>query len=333
MVVLKPDSILEWFTTLNGVWRDYNIVHIQYPMEGWGTSPLPGLVPGLVKLFRFQEDVRLITTLHEWASMHALRKASVLPLLTSSTAITFSNLTELAAFSRFMLRAMRFGNDPLLLTIPISTGVEVPYVRAEAVIRKRQSLFHWNDCNADMLIGYFGFLYDSKQPEHMLRAVKALHDNGINARLVLAGDFPRDHQRDKCEFLRVIELLDLQNYVVPLGYVADTLEVALTMAACDVALLLFSDGLSARRSSFWWLYELGVPIVTTEPRNLLETAEQIASPLVDVVPRSACPADIAEKVLQKRQRQFLVPVKRELLGRRWDSIGAAHLDLYGLVCY
>nr|MDQ3023672.1 hypothetical protein [bacterium] len=50
---------------------DFDIVHIQYPAKGYGTSLGPGFIPQ--NLSGMKSRSRLCVTLHEWTTSHPLR--------------------------------------------------------------------------------------------------------------------------------------------------------------------------------------------------------------------------------------------------------------------
>ena len=46
LVLLRPGSLQEWRSNFTKIFERSDLVHIEYPYEGWGTSPVPGLYPG-----------------------------------------------------------------------------------------------------------------------------------------------------------------------------------------------------------------------------------------------------------------------------------------------
>src|SRR5438128_3835539 len=84
--------IREWVRLIRQTRAD--ILHVQYPSEGWGTSIAPGVVPAIAR----RAGCRLVVTLHEWSLMHPLRKLSVAPLLRAADAIVFVSPKEADEF-------------------------------------------------------------------------------------------------------------------------------------------------------------------------------------------------------------------------------------------
>lgn len=328
LIPFRPRSVAEWIKGFADVLRDYDLVHIEYPFEGWGTSIAPGVCPGLLSLIHPYRKTKLVTTLHEWRIMHPLRKASILPLVLRSHGTLFVSNREHEAFRSGPCYRLR-SRKPLTDVIPLGVIVNVPALSTEELLDTRHQLLNWKGFSVDLLLGYFGFVYAAKQPDKMLYALKALLDQGTRARLVLAGDFMADHVEEKQEFIRKIRDLGLENHALFLGFIEDEAELARVLCACNAVLLLFSDGVSARRTSFWTVLELGVPVVTTNPpfedefRDLLRPEDMENVEFVNV---DATPNDVATVV--RRFEEFRLPEQRRDLSPSWESMAAEHLDFY-----
>ena len=48
---LHSRSLFRWLGALKRAFSQNQVVHLQYPLEAWGTSVWPGLLPGLFRLF------------------------------------------------------------------------------------------------------------------------------------------------------------------------------------------------------------------------------------------------------------------------------------------
>jgi glycosyltransferase involved in cell wall biosynthesis len=326
LLQFRPKSNREWLFDYAKAIRNYDLAHLQYPAEGWGTSPLPGLVPGFVRK-TLQRRTKLVCTFHEWRSMHPLRKASVIPLATASDGIIFVSRQEKEAFAFELPYRIRF-QKPEIRVIPIGVNLKIPVCDRAEIRSRRDGLVDWNGVPADFLIGYFGFIYAGKQPYKLLQTTKALHNMGLKARLVLAGDFQNDHQQDREAFLAMVKTLKLEDYVLLLGYVEDERILAALLSACNVILLLFDEGVSARRGSFWYALELGAPVVTTTPQSgrEFEGLLSFANFKIGFVNPSAAPEAIAAQLL--RFRFFEPPVPLPKLAPDWKRIAEQHLELY-----
>jgi glycosyltransferase involved in cell wall biosynthesis len=326
---LRPASLYAWVRDLNSIFRQNDLVHIGYPFEGWGTSVVPGLYPGFLRLSHYGTHVKVVTTLHEWRSMHPLRKASILPLVLFSDGILFVSRREHEAFKNSVYYRLR-ANKPITDTIPTGTNLMIPTLRGEDIFCIRRRLLERDGLKVDVLLGYFGFIYAAKQPDKLLYALKSLLEQGVKARLVIAGDFARDHFVERNRFVKQIEALGLERHVLLLGFIEDEMELSYTLSACNVILLLFSDGVSARRSSFWTVLELGTPLITTEPSSddefgsLLELRRIHNIELVDA---AISPKGLAATIVSSF-RSFRLPRQRKEISPGWENIAERHICFY-----
>jgi hypothetical protein len=269
------------------VFQGRELVHVEYPTEGWGNSVLPSFLP-LAK-----GRSRLLLTLHEWSQMNRFRRASILPLVVKSDGFIFVSEQER---EHFFASAPKAARSKPTWVIPIGVNLEVPELSAEEILAKRGELLGER---FDLVITHFGFIHSGKQPEKMLDVVEALRTSGRRARLVFIGDFQKDKAAERQAFVDRIRERALAEDVTMLGFVQDDREAALIMAAADVSISLFSDGLSPRRGSFWYATQHGRPTITTEPsdkRAFGELGSFLQPPHVFLVSADASREAIAETV-------------------------------------
>ncbi|CAN7559112.1 glycosyltransferase [Paraburkholderia terricola] len=337
----KPRNIFQWFGFLRFFSRS-NVVHVQYPVEGWGTSLMPGVVPVIGRIF-FRSS-RLAITLHEWRSMHLLRRASVyLTILLADVLIFVSERERKAFLSSGIAKYTRRSQQRRV--IPIAVNVDIPDIKEEDIMAARenalsrlfleQSRHSQSECARQMVLGFFGFVYEWKQPEKMLRIVKELLKNGCAVNLIMCGDFPDGHDQKRENFRKKIAEYGLQANVELCGYVEQANELALKLSACDVVLQLFSDGLSARRGSFWYSAELGTRVLSTIP-SAEDEFEQSGTGYVPssddrvlLVPADDDPANIAIRILEWTG-PWSRPVRRNI-APTWDEIAAQHEGVYDAI--
>lgn len=327
LITSRPKSSAYWISEMTRLFAHYDTLHFQYPCEGWGNSIMPGIIPALCKLVK--NKTKLVVTFHEWSSMHFLRKLSILPLAYMADALVFVSHTEKKYFTEEIIYKIR-KNRPLIYTIPIGINLNVPKVTEANIKKWRDEYLNWNNIKADCLIGYFGFIYKWKQPKKMIKSIYELHQAGIKARLIMAGDFPIDHKSEKSDFLKLIEQMNLKEYVILLGYIENELILANTMSLCNANMLLFQDGLSARRSSFWYLAELGVPIITTYPHDDKEFVgiyEDIYNNENIKFVHADCSAQELAICLAK-YKEFKLPKRMNNISPSWTQISEQHLELY-----
>jgi glycosyltransferase involved in cell wall biosynthesis len=337
----KPRNIFQWFGLIRFFSRS-NIVHIQYPVEGWGTSVMPGVMPVIGRIF-FRAS-RLAITLHEWRSMHLLRRASVYLTILLADVLIFASERERKAFlsSRIAKYTRRIQKQ---VVIPIAVNVDIPELKTADVMEARdnalsrlyfeKSEHNQNECTRQMVLGFFGFVYEWKQPEKMLHIVKELLKKGCAVNLVMCGDFPDGHDEKRENFRRKIAEYGIESNVELCGYIARADELALRLSACDVVVQLFSDGLSARRGSFWYSAELGTRVLSTFPgaEDEFEQCGTSYEPSSDervlLVPADDDPANIAARILDWTG-PWSPPVRRSI-APTWDEIAAQHEGVYGAI--
>lgn len=260
--VTKPANPTRWIASMARLARRYDLLNVHYPCEGWGQSPSPGVFPALIPVMR--RGASLIVTMHEWTSMHPLRKMSVLPLAAACRAAVFASREEEKAFRRHLITRRR-GYPPVTATIPATANLPIQVDRAAA--RRHRAVYLGQDAPSERLLGFFGFLYGTKQPSMILHTLRELRSRGERVRLVIVGDFPADHIRERAEFLALQDRLGIRSDISWLGYVEDPGKVAAVLAACDGLLLPFDEGVTTRRGTFWYAVALGIPIITTAPRG------------------------------------------------------------------
>ena len=324
-VSIKSRSIWVWIRELRVLSRDSDVIHLQYPCEGWGHSVLPSLAPFLMAKFLGSRK-KWIVTLHEWKSMHPLRKLSLVPLLSVVNHIIFVTKRERDAFASSKLFNRRRAKIDTSV-IPIGVN-EAPSIELAEIKLKRNELASIPD---EILLGYFGFIYAWKLRDLMAKVIAQLRERGVPCRLIIAGDFPVDHQKSRQRFFDFLDREDLVSQVNFLGYVESEQELATHLRACNCLLMLFSDGWSSRRSSFWYASQLGVPIVTMQPqqeddfaRQLYQTAKK--DERLRLVRPDIAPNDLADEVMRFEQWTFTPNVLIE--APSWSEIWAMHLEIY-----
>jgi glycosyltransferase involved in cell wall biosynthesis len=295
--------------------RGQDLVHVQYPTEGWGNSLLPSLL-GLGR-----RGTKLLLTLHEWSQMNPIRRASLRPLLAAADGFVFVTPYEREAFAEDMPDLAR---RPTWV-VPIGVNLTVPAVAAEEVLATRAEELGEE---FDLLVTHFGFLHAAKQPEKLLAAIRLLRDRGRRPRLVVVGGF-KDEGSARRPFLIGIEREGLAGAVTLKGFVRDDRRAALIMAAADANVSLFAEGLSSRRGSFWYAAQHGNALVTTTPRDLREfddVAERLRPPQVRFVEPDAPAERIADALAALPP---YAPLRYPPIpAPEWAEIAARHVEIY-----
>src|ERR1700676_1144800 len=208
---------------------------------------------------------------HEWAGLHWLRRVTYIPaLLLADTLVTFSALVR-----------RELADDPLVgftakkgVLAPLPPNIEAPAGIADSELRHRLIAARGE---GRLVIGHFGSIYPSKQPNALLGIGAALKARGKNPLIVYIGSFIRGVDNVEHEFYARAAELGLAGDVIVSGYVASDHEVFGLFTAIDAFSYPLQEGLMARRSSILACVQSGRPGIVTGPAE----AEQ-----VDHKPRS-----------------------------------------------
>lgn len=184
----------------------------------------------------------------------------------------------------------------------------------------------WGIERDDVLLGYFGFLNESKGGEELIRSLSLLVEQGVPAHLLKIGgrvgssDPTNQAYADGVE--RLVTSLGLEDRVHWTGYLQPT-QVSASLYATDICVLPFRDGVSFRRGSLLACLAHGKAIITTRPAVALPQVKQDQT-MVLVDPEN--PAALAQAV----RRITADPALRARLERgsrwlasefTWDRIG------------
>lgn len=295
-----------------------DVVHLQYPTVGMGSSLLPVLVPSICKNI----GVPLVVTLHEFRQVHRLRKAAELPMIFGARRLIVADHRE-----HQTLAALPGARRKTSL-IPI--GSSLPGEVSPEDLQQAREALHPQE--GEVLIGYFGFFSKTKGADVLVQALARLVEAGVPARLVVVGGGQQGRGGDLDEALAGTGLADR---VYRTGFCAPNLAAAF-LAACDVCLLPFRDGLSLRRSTYVAALRLGLPIITTVRNGWVPPGVEhgVNAWLVDLVddPRTTA-VSVADAVITMQRKPSikatLASGARELSRRfSWDQIAQAHEALY-----
>jgi glycosyltransferase involved in cell wall biosynthesis len=229
----------------------FDLVHIQYTPELFGRSCWMKLLPLLLALRR---GPKVVTTPHTLVGGYASAKVLAPLLVGFSQRIICPNEEVYSLISR---RLPLFRSR--LRSIPIGSSISpVPDpARARDAVREELAL------PAEvLLLSHFGFAYPGKGQETLLSAARHLREDGISFRLLMIGGvWP-----EAPEYYRALQDMSrkagLDHHVCWLGH-CDRGRVASLLAASDICLLPYDDGISLRRSTLLAGIVQRLPIVST----------------------------------------------------------------------
>lgn len=310
------------------VLRQGRVAHFQLPVEGWGNSVVPG--SALFAARALTRSGRIVATLHEWTSLNRLRYLSMIPDVLATDAFVFVSPNQRETFQSTPLVSRR--KRAAAPIIPIGPNIMPAAVDPAVSARERDRLLGAGATRADLVLGFFGVLYASKRPDLLLRVVCALHARGVRARLLVCGDFLWDKPHDRAAFFALADELGVRDWLDFRGRIDDEGELIATLAASDVFLLPYTDGISARRSSFQAISPLAIPLVSTDPERADEfdvsplLKARIDNPATVLRPVSSSPEVFAEAVLEAHARAG--DARGVDLSGLWAEAAEAHLRLY-----
>jgi glycosyltransferase involved in cell wall biosynthesis len=325
---VEPSRPAAFIGAIAGVLRRGGVAHFELPVEGWGNALLPGSALMAARLLTRRG--RIVTTLHEWTSLNRLRYLSMIPDLLATDEFIFVSARQRESFrnARFIGKSKR---DHARL-IPIGPNIMPKSVDPSRIAQERMRLIGSGAGQADLVIGFFGVLYASKRPDLLLRTIAALHAEGVKARLLICGDFLWDKPQDRAAFMSLAAELGLAAWLDFRGRIEDESELMAALAASDVFLLPYADGVSARRGSFQAVSNLAIPLVSTLPEQAGEfdgsplLAAKINNPATILRPSDSSPDIFAKAILAAHARKG--EAKAVDLSALWDEAAEAHLALY-----
>jgi glycosyltransferase involved in cell wall biosynthesis len=152
-----------------------------------------------------------------------------------------------------------------LRLIPI--GSNIPPVPPPGYDRDAERA-RWGVGADDLLLGYFGFLNESKGGEELMQALAILRDRDVPAHLLMVGgrlgssDPANRAYAERVD--RLIKDLDLEERVHWTGYTGPA-QVTAGLLATDVCVLPYRDGVSFRRGTLHACLAHSRALVTTRP--------------------------------------------------------------------
>jgi glycosyltransferase involved in cell wall biosynthesis len=223
-----------------------DIVHVQYPTQGYGRSVLPTLLPMIAWLCRRA----IVQTWHEYHSARGLRAA--LGHLTKGVVpgglvvVRPSYRQAIAPFWRWVT------SNKLLRFIPNASSIP----RRELDAAARADVRSRYGAGEQRLVVYFGFMHPAKNVHLLFEIAQSQRD-----RLVLIGEFDpgNDYHR------RIEQLAGSQPWsgkVAITGFLPGE-QVAELLAAADAVILPFADGGGEWNTSIHGAQLQGTFVLTT----------------------------------------------------------------------
>jgi len=202
---------------------------------------------------------RAVLVLHEWDSLHWLRRITYRPaLLLANTIVTFSPLVR-----------RELARDPLVgwtgykcVLAPLPPNIEAPEQIADSKLRQQLAAARKS---GRLVIGHLGSIYPGKQPNTLLEITAILKERGRHPLTIYVGSFIEAFDNVEQDFYARANELGIAGDVIVSGYVASDAEVFGLFGEVDAFCYPLQEGLTARRSSILACVQSGRPVIVTSP--------------------------------------------------------------------
>jgi glycosyltransferase involved in cell wall biosynthesis len=299
-----------------------SILNLQYQAAAYGLSAPIHFLPDVA-------GVKTLVTFHDlrvpylFPKAGRLREAAVTHLARSAFGVIVTDPADGAEL-------MRRGGVKRLAQIPIGSNIapQPPPGYDRAAWRERMGVYP-----DEFLLGYFGFLNESKGGSTLIGALSALVSRKARVRLALiggqTGTSDATNEIFSTEIEKLIARYDVNDRLLRTGFV-EAPEVSAHLMACDAVVLPYRDGVSLRRGSFMAAIAHGCPVITTHPpAPLPELQDGVNVRLVPPESASAIVLAVTELLGAPELRARLGRGARELSERfRWETIAARTLEFY-----
>ena len=233
------------------------VLNLQYQAAAYGMHPAINFVP------RRQGRPPVVATFHDLKVPYLFPKAG--PLRWQVVRLLARRADGVIATNEEDFLRLERDLSQRLSLIPIGSNISpAPPPGYEREAERAR----WGVGPDDLLLGYFGFLNESKGGEDLVQALALLVEQGLAAQLLMIGgrvgssDPTNRTYAERVE--RLIASLGLQARVHWTGY-TDPEAVSAGLLATDVCVLPYRDGVSFRRGTLHACLAHGRAIVTTRP--------------------------------------------------------------------
>jgi glycosyltransferase involved in cell wall biosynthesis len=239
--------------------QELDVINIQYQAAAFdmripAINFLPWRLRGVCKTAVTFHDLRVP---YLFPKAGRLRQGAVHRLARSAEGVIVTNRADQQAL-------IEAGLPPeTICRIPIGSNIHTHRPETAEIAAVRQKLgLQANEC----LLGYFGFLNESKGADTLLNALAKLDDR---FHLVFIGGQTGSSDPDNnAAFLaglkRLVIELGLEERVLWSGFLPER-EVSAYLHAADLMVMPYKDGVSLRRGTLMAALAHGRPIITTEP--------------------------------------------------------------------
>ncbi len=307
--------------------HELEIVNVQYQAAAYNMRALAiHFLP-----WRLRGVAPTVVTFHDLRAPYlfpkagGLRQATVRGLARRAAGCIATNAADLATLCGWM--------DAPLREIPIGSNIDAYEPNHVEIAEVREGLGLGGD---DVLLGYFGFLNETKGADTLLDALARLDDR--YHLVFIGGQTGASDPRNNEAFLRglrgQIDALGLGDRVHWTGFLSPA-RVSAHLAAADLMVMPYRDGVSLRRGTLMAVLAHGRPLLTTAPVAAAPVPELRHGENVWLVPpddATALAAAITVLAADPGQRAQLGRGAREVAGLfDWGRIAGLTADFYAEV--
>ena len=256
--------------------HEFDVINIQYQAAAFNMrSPAANLMP-----WRFHNLCPTVVTFHDlrvpylFPKAGGLRKTAVNFMAKRATGVIATNPQDHAQLQQLGIP------EPQVVQIPIGSNIQPRDVLPAEIQAVRKELSLQENVS---LIGYFGFLNETKGADTLLHALAKLPEN---VHLVFIGG--RTGTSDTANNQQFFEQLDqlvidlgLNERVHWTGFVPEH-HVSAYLQAADVMVMPYRDGVSLRRGTLMAVLAHGRPLISTTP--VIPTPELVEGENILLVP-------------------------------------------------
>ncbi len=282
-------------------WRDiirldealrFDVLNVQYQAAAYRMHPAINLLPWYL---RWRGRPPVVVTFHDlrvpylFPKAGPLRRQAVLALARWSDGVIVTNREDEEQISNLESQISN------LARIPIGSNIapQLPDGYDRDVERAR-----WGVGPDDLLLGYFGFLNESKGGEELIQALALLVERGVPAHLLMIGGRVGSSDPTNRAYAERVEGmiagLGLGERVHRTGYTRPE-AVSAGLLATDVCVLPYRDGVSFRRGTLHACLAHRRAVITTRPAVVLPQVRNGENMLL-VEPRD--PEGLAEAAMR-----------------------------------
>lgn len=297
-----------------------NTIHIQYPCNYYGRSPLVNLLPFIIKVFF--SDIKIIITIHEITNRKLLGKLRLILSSLFSDGIVVVDKSYVSELKKYSLG---FIKEDKIIQISVGSNIKID---KEHSLSKREIRSNLSIKNDETVICFFGYIRPNKGIENLLEVFWSLikNDGYKNLKLIIIGGIYPAYKR-KISFYLKNPLLE--NKIIFQEYADENL-VSKIFKIVDFCVLPYDDGLTNKRGSFFACLFHRLPIITTYSKYLPDGLENYKNVMI-ITPQNKIELKKAmiELINNNSLRNNLSKNITEALKKySWESIAQYHVDFY-----